>query len=985
MFDPQSHPRLFALPPGADFPTALVVGLRMRMAGRPAEEMARVTLWLNTAKMRERVRAAFRAGAPAILPHLRLISEAADDPALRLPRPVPALRRRLELTRLVGLILARQKDFAPGSAVIDLADSLADLADEMAYEGVTPEALEDPALPEMLAAHWQRSLHFLKAVAPYLADGAALGTAALQRRAVEAMVARWQHTSPEGPVIVAASTGSRGATAMLMQAVAGLPQGAVVLPGFDRDMTPAAWVSLTAGRVPDEDHPQYRFARLLAALDMAPAQVADWGGAAPDLARNRLLSLALRPAPVTDQWLSEGAALLPLDAATQGLTLIEAPDPRAEALAIALALREAAERGQRSVLMTPDRTLARRVSAALDRWGIVPDDSAGRPLHLTPPGRLVRQVAGCLGTRVSGDVLMALLKHPLVATGTPDRGSHLLYARELELRLRRSGPAFPDRDSLIGWATAKGDERRLAWAEWLGGWLADLPEARERPLSAWIETLFALVQGLAAGPGGTVDASELWQKEAGEAALAVMVALRAEAGHGADFHVADFADLITALLQKEPVRAAQGTHPLIAIEGTREARELQADLVILAGLNESVWPAKPAPDPWLSRQMRLKAGLLLPERQIGLSAHDFQIAAAAPRVILSRAVRDDEAETVGSRWTERLTNLIRGLDGEEGVLKAMRDRGRAWLDLARALEAPGTADPAPRPSPRPPAGARPKELPVTAVSHLIRDPYWVYARYVLRLYPLDPLLPEPDASARGQVLHRIVERFVMERPEDEALDAARARLLSVTDAALEEDVPWPSARALWRARIARIADAFVRGEAERQAWGRPVLLEGRGATPVGDSGFRLSARPDRIDEGADGTVRIYDYKSGKPPGKGEREASEKQLPLEAAMAERGGFGAVGARPVAGFTYIQLGGDGAEVTVTRDEMDLDAEWLAFTNLIAAYLDPAQGFTARRAMFKDSDNFRDRSDYDHLSRYGEWQASDAPVAEDVGHGE
>ena len=120
------------------------------------------------------------------------------------------------------------------------------------------------------------------------------------------------------------------------------------------------------------------------------------------------------------------------------------------------------------------------------------------------------------------------------------------------------------------------------------------------------------------------------------------------------------------------MRDADGTDRTICIRGSREAREVQADLVILAGLNEGIWPQPAAPDPWLSRQMRLKLGLLLPERQIGLAAHDFQQALAARQVILTRATRDDEAQTVPSRWLDRLINLMTGLEGETGAVQAMQ-------------------------------------------------------------------------------------------------------------------------------------------------------------------------------------------------------------------------------------------------------------------------------------------------------------------------
>ena len=152
--------------------------------------------------------------------------------------------------------------------------------------------------------------------------------------------------------------------------------------------------------------------------------------------------MALRPAPVTDQWRPEGPSLGPLGPAAEGVTLVEAPSPRAEALAIALRLRRAAEDGVRAVLVTPDRGLARQVSAALDRWGILPDDSAGVPLHLSPPGRLLRQIARLCCERVTIEGLLSLLKHPLVHSGRRPPGASGAHPRAGAVPAARR-PALP--------------------------------------------------------------------------------------------------------------------------------------------------------------------------------------------------------------------------------------------------------------------------------------------------------------------------------------------------------------------------------------------------------------------------------------------------------------------------------------------------------------------------------------------------------------
>ncbi|WP_128255081.1 double-strand break repair protein AddB [Falsirhodobacter deserti] len=957
-----------AVPLGVDFPSALVRGLLARMEGQPPEAMAKVRLFLNTARMRRRVVDILTARGARLLPRIHLLG---DLPALvpDLPDAIPPLRLRLELARLITALLKAQPDLAPRAATFDLADSLATLLGEMGQEDVPPEALAALDVSHH-SAHWARTQAFLSIVAPIFAEQPSADRRL--RLAAVALVARWQAVPPDGPVIIAGSTGSRGATALFMRGVAQLEQGALVLPGFDRDLPLPVWDSLTDA-LTAEDHPQYRFHRLLRDLDLTPADVTDWTDDAPVApVRNRLISLSLRPAPVTDQWLSEGRHIGCLRKASEGMTLIEAPRPRLEAQAIALILRKAAEDGQRAALISPDRGLTRMVAAALDRWGIIPDDSAGEPLQQTAAGRLFRHLAHLPGRRLTPEALLTLLKHPLAATGA-DRGNHLRWTRDLELHLRRNGPPFPTSEDLVAWAEARPADGVTEWAAWIGRTLDGLEMVGTRSLAAHLEHHLAVAERLAAGPGSDGSGS-LWDGAAGEAALRVIGDLRAEAEHGGEMGPADYAELFDSVLSRGEVRETVAAHPRIMIWGTLEARVQGADLVILGGLNDGIWPALPDPDPWLNRQMRLQAGLLLPERQIGLSSHDYQQAVALPEVVLSRATRDAEAETVPSRWLNRLQNLMEGLPAQNGpaALAEMRTKGRAWLDLAAQLEAPG--DPVPlakRPAPRPPVEVRPRQLAVTGIRTLIRDPYAIYARHVLRLKPLDPLRQTPDARLRGSVLHRILETFVRDGG-----DPTHARLMATAAQVLAEDVPWPAARALWLARMERAAEFFL--ALERSSDAEPVWLEESGGVPVEPLDFRLTARPDRIDRLPDGTLHIVDYKTGTPPTQKQQAAFEKQLLLEAAMAERGGFKALGPTPVSRVSYIGLGTKPKIEATEITEQILGQVWEQLHALVGQYMNRGQGYSARRAVFED----RMAGDYDHLARFGEWEMQDPSVPEDVG---
>lgn len=966
---------VYGLPPGADFPRLLVRGLLERMKGRPPEALARVELFVNTRRMQRRVREVFAEEGARLLPRLRLVSDPGMAAFAGIAPPVPPLRRRLELMQLTAALIARDPDAAPGPAAFDLADSLAALMDEMQGEGVTPAVLAALDTANH-ARHWQRSLQFIELIAPWFvtdpsgeADTPADPGARL-RRAVDRLAARWGAAPPDHPVIVAGSTGSRGTTARMIVAVAALPQGALVLPGFDTDMPPDAWEALEDA-LTAEDHPQYRFRALLDRLGLRPDAVQPWVAQPPPCpARNRLVSLMLRPAPVTDRWMAEGAALGDVGPACAGLTLIEAATPRAEARAIALCLRAAAQDGRTAALITPDRQLTRQVAAALDRWRLVPDDSAGTPLGLTAPGRLLRQVAVLASDGISLERLIALLKHPLTHSGA-ERGDHLRHTRDLELDLRRKGPAFPDGAALRRLAQATAPD----WGDWLGTWMDRLAMAPDHaPLTEHVASHLALTEALARGSvAPQVGSGALWEAAAGAEARTAMAGLAAEAAHGGAMTAGAYLRLLEAVLSRHEVREPVQADPRILIWGTLEARVQGADLVIAAGLNEGIWPDLPAPDPWLNRRMRQEAGLLLPERRIGLAAHDFQQAICAAEVVLSRALRDAEASTVPSRWVNRLTNLLEGLPDQGGpaALSAMRARGADWLALATRLEAPSVTVPAaPRPAPSPPAAARPKVISVTEIERLIRDPYAVYARRVLGLRRLDPLRPDADAALRGTVLHAIIEDFVAGGP-DASHALARERLRGIAEHRLAQDVPWPVAQRLWLARLMRVADGFLRREATRE--GTPVLLEEGGRIAVPPSGIVLTARPDRIDRLPDGRLEILDYKTGAVPTPKEQRHFAKQLMLEAAMAEQGAFRQLGPSAVARVAYVGLGSVfKLEPTAITPSLTA-AVWADLGRLLDAYVCPEQGFTARRAPRSEDVE----GDFDHLARYKEWGMTDAPV--------
>lgn len=995
MFDPSDAPRIYGMPPGTDFGSALVDGLMAQLNEMRPDQIARVEVYVNTTRMARRIRQVFDERPATLLPRIRLITDLASDPMTNSGSAVVSpLRRRLELSQFVSQLIDSDPSLAPRAALYDLSDSLASLMEEMHGEGVDPSVFNTINTGDE-SGHWDRALRFLQIVVPYF-DGTTAPDKDLRlRQVILNRIAAWDRQPPDHPIIVAGSTGSRGATGLFMQAVARLPQGAVILPGFDFDLPDDVWVEMNrplteqTNSTSYEDHPQFRFQNLLTALGMSANQVKPWGPKeGPNPARSKLVSLSLRPAPVTDQWLRDGPDLGNLLDATKGLTLAEAPSPRAEAEAIALRLRQAAEDNETAALITPDRMLTRQVAAALDRWNITPDDSAGIPLPLSPPGRFLRQIADLFTGPPTGEALLSLLKHPLCNSTYAERGEHLIHTRELELHLRRYALPFPNGRVLTDWADGivhgqtekriKVSEARKIWVTWLAGLVDCTQGSGSSPLSQRLAAHLKLAEAFAAGPNSD-GSGGLWDELAGREAKRVVGNLENHSDAAGAMDAIEYAALFAKVLNDGSVRDPDAGHPNILIWGTLEARVQSADLVILGGMNEGIWPEPARPDPWLNRAMRKEAGLLLPERRIGLSAHDYQQAVAGAEVWITRAKRDAEAETVPSRWVNRLVNLLGGLPDQGGkdALQDMRDRGQKWIAMATSLSQPSaTVAPATRPSPRPPVEARPKEISVTEVEHLIRDPYHIYAKRVLGLNALNALVPNPDAPLRGVIIHEVLEDFIQAEISADS-PHARDRFMQMMQDKMNQRCPWPTIRAQWMSRVEKGVDRFLAGEADRQKTGTTKVIEGYEKHPIGTTGVQLICKTDRIDLHDDGTAQVYDYKTGGIPTGPQQKAFAKQLLLTAALVELGAFEDIGPRLVSTAEFLAFNTDMKNISAPLDEAPPSEVWVELQKLIASYNSPTRGYSARIAKQMRTES----GYYDHLSRFGEWDTSKPAKPEDL----
>lgn len=975
-FGQSPEQRLFYTLPGEAFAPAFAQGLRQRL-GAAADDPAvlyPLHVLLSTERLRRGVETALLDawGRAVILPRFTALGQIGLEESDGVITP---LRRLLALADQIGQAAGPslpQRDHPAH------ARALAGLFDEFHRHRISPARIAEVVALDK-ARHWEVAEKLFDLVAhrwqDWLANQRLIEGEAARAKGLELLFAQgW----PQGPTLVAGSTGSVPLSAEVMQAVLAAPQGAVVLPGYDPDLDDSAWAELT------EDHAQFGFRQLLQRLGLPRTALQRWtAGPAPQAARRRLLSMALRPAPVTDHWraaLPAMAALAP--EATADITLLPAPHMSAQARAIALALRQGlAVPGQRMALVTPDRNLARMVAAELRRWGLTIDDTGGTPLALTPPGvflTLLPQVTQMLAQpqRVDAALLLGFLKNPFCRP--LPRGAHLALTRQLQ-RVALSGHSPIGLDGLIArlrqWvdeaSTPEGRDRRQAEAQRLRDWLEQLrsalapllllfeggqPVALELLVNSHLEAAQAL--------GAFSGVAESLQEDA--AALEMFLqTLAADAKLHGPVAPAEYPDIFVALLAGQAARRPFGQHPRLSILGAREARALDADLVILGGLNEDKWPELPAPDPWLPRVSRRALNLPLPERRIGLSMHDAMMAWHAPKVVLSWAERIDGATANPSRWVVRLQTLLRGAD--PASLAAMTARGEALLAEAAALAADPPAGarltPAPRPAPTPPRAVRPDKLSVTEIETLIRDPYAIYARHVLRLRPSEALGPKPAPLWRGILLHQVMERAARNRTKP---------LMAHFREVMSQLTAHPLWRAQWDMRFQKVAPELSKRleEAQPHFVGAEIKGESVLTIPLADGeswSFRLSARADRIDRLPRGYL-LVDYKSGKISTPQMIDHFDRQLPLMAAMLVRGGFDLDGPHQLAGAEHWSLTNENEFKPVELTGLnDPDAVWEDLQKLLARWADPAQPYQSHSAMF----NRAAGGAYDRLARVAEWK--------------
>jgi ATP-dependent helicase/nuclease subunit B len=979
-------PCIYTIPADNAFADTLARGI-MAMAGNEPLALAQYQILLPTRRGARALRDAFLKisdGKPLLLPRLHPIGDVDEDELslllngaeeeLDLPPALSPMRRQFLLTRMI----AAKQDYSRGlDQDMLLANALGRLMDEVYTEDLNLANLPD-LVSKDFAAHWEVSTKFLEILSkvwPSILEAeGVIDSADRRNRLIKRLAQHWATHPPEHPVIAAGSTGSIPATLALLKSIANMPKGCIVLPGLDQYIDEESW------EVMDDTHPQSTLRYLLQQIGIERSKIPQWPWAQqkPQHKIPALVSEIMRPAETAAAW--QTLRTKPVISSEElEIERYDCANPQEEAFVIALALRRALENTPRiesAALVTPDRNLARRVAMACRRWGIEIDDSAGVPLSQSPIGIYLSVLLDATLNELKPISLLSFTKHT--------------YCQPPNIEEWRSKIRDLDRHTMRGHFTGKmieGYFAKIAEIRENGRFVPPHAEATlefiaerfkplldclstqhvQRPMTEWLDAHLKTAENFS-------DPNLLWSGVAGEKAALLFAELREQADIMPVMTLDQYASIIAQLMTAQAVRPAYGLHPRLMILGQLEARLGQADIMILSGLNEGVWPPDPGADPWMSRPMRRKFGLPSLEKSIGLAAHDFAQAFCAPKIILTRAVRVDGTPTVPARWLQRFDTVLQACGIDPSVIR----QGKL-ISYARALNHVDNPIRIDRPAPTPPVEVRPKKLPVTAIEKWMKDPYGIYAQYILNLRKLSPLEQKLDAAARGTLVHNVVERFQKTYPDSIPSDAMDG-FLCITKEEIQKSSPDKALIALWMPRLSKIGDWMINHEIKWRENYTNSKQEVDGAYPLTIDGesFIVTARADRIDLSKDGTsAAIIDYKTGGQYSMSRMENGLlPQLPLEALILENGGFEGIKLVPVTALSYWVLNGSGkgGEEKILKDEQKLRR---AVENAKEGLKELVHVFNRQETAYYSlprPHNAPRYNDYEHLARVKEWSALD-----------
>ncbi len=913
---------IYNIPFGTNFTNAFVEGLLSRFP-TDSEELAKTLIFLPTRRAINSIKESIiniSGAKAALMPTMIALGDPSIDELmgsniqmLNINPAIGEIKRLLLLTYLVkqtrGLQAKNEDDPISFDHALHISHSLSELLDEF-IDTEVPLAKVTDIVPEEYATHWLNVLEFLNIIQNHwpkiLSAEQALDIAERRKLIIDATIAGWQQNNVSSPIIAVGINRNIPYVKRLLKAIAEQKNGSVIFQGLEQindnlwqyyEQPTDNWLK----KQQKESTPQWINYNLLKSMNVKTTSFKAWNNNAHNSSRMHMLSNAM----VASNLHSLVNHDMEHDDNASPISIIESENIYEEAQNIAIKIRDTLSYEHKTVaLVTPNRTLSSLVRHALSRWNITINDSAGIQLHQTPAALYLRLLTQLVIENFRPKTLMAFLKHPFTHMGL-SRDKVLTITRKLDIYLREVGDITSLKHYLNIFNNPSRffrhfDEQEIEDIKQLLHQVAEISEEFQKKLAMFEITANEILtaQLIFAKHAATCPQKDgdkrLWSHDDGKKLSQVLSELYDSAKILPPMSPRRWNEFLVNLLKNYVVRPVQNLHPRANIWGIVESRLVLADVVILGSFNEGDWPKVMSAGPWLSRPMRFELGLPSVEEEIGLTMHDVLNLLGAKETIITRSKKVGSNETTASRWLKRIENWQKKTE-----LKLIDKDVSKRYDYLRAevYRADKLAQFDIPPTPCPKAQFRPKKLSATNIEKLKNDPYNIYVKKVLNIYPLNDLEVPMNAANFGTITHNILEKGLKQldsmsfASDDIFKEKAKALFTSYIAEELEFTPVSTFTKQFWQNALLNITDNIIAQELTDGIAISNRLFEQTGNIHLNldDGTFEVNARGDRFDI-YENHIDIIDYKTAKPPTKADiKNRKNIQLHIEAIITQANGY------------------------------------------------------------------------------------------------
>lgn len=843
----------------------------------------------------------------------------------------------IERTSILSkFIMAKFKSEEEGKAVVEyfgwdkaisLAFELGKLIDSFEIEEVDLTILEN-IYPEEYSEHYQNVIKLLEVIKEYWneildAEGK-INSAKKQVSEIKLFADFLENNNKYKRIVLAGTTASQPATRYLIEKVLNNSNGILILPSVDQNISEDTWYNIS------QSHPQYGMKYLLDYLSISRDEINEF----PASKNN------FKPIKDLEIFISEIMKELGIELKNtkekvsnnvlENISIVEGKTNREEAELISISILEHIKSNSEEdiVVVTPDRQMSKAITSNLKSFGIETDDSGGSSLSKSDLGRYMLLTSSLVSSNFDAYSLISFLENKytniiekfiieknneeelsnkdikihkksliknildLVFRGEKiskglDEVINKLYTQKILKQETENGNSSTYQPHLRNISINEIDDAisLLNLIRNKSDLLSNIfKENRREELPKVLKSHISFLEEIC-------NHKKIFKSDDGKVLQKTLIEINtAMKDFNIEVSIYEYEKILEAFLDTKSIRSPQFNHK-VSILGPIEARMLQTDYLILAGLNEGIFPQGQKEDIFLNRKMRDELGLPLPERRIGLSSHDFStLISSSKKVLISYAQKRDGSISLPSRWIQKINSYLSKVDIEIDKTEELR------LRLIRnSLFSSTTFNPIKRTSFNPDKELRPKKLSATFVEKALKDPYQIYSRYILKLYKKFDINQEVTAADLGTIMHEALENFVKKNMTH------RFDLTQEFERLLELKSVDDSIKIFWRGRFKKFANWFVpkyKKEKDENIKHSFTEIKGSYQVPVSESlsisngevPLIIEGTADRIDHLEDGLFKIIDYKTGGCPTWTQViDGSKAQMAIEALILEKGVF------------------------------------------------------------------------------------------------